>query len=132
MGRAEAVEYRGFCLIEIWELKNDSAAEWSFVPFVHKSGLHAAGLHKIGLPYELCLEKCFGDYALIDRRRMLLVRDGTIRQSGSPSPTVAAGSGPTVPLVADRRNLHTDAGVPPVSRRQALAAKAEFASFRDS
>jgi hypothetical protein len=73
-----------------------------------------------------------GDYALIDRRRMLLVRDGTIRQSGSPSPTVAAGSGPTVPLVADRRNLHTDAGVPPVSRRQAVAAKAELASFRDS
>jgi hypothetical protein len=40
--------------------------------------------------------------------------------------------GPTVPLVADRRNLHTDPGVPSVSRRQAVAAKAELASFRDS
>jgi hypothetical protein len=63
---------------------------------------------------------------------MLLVRDGTTRQSGWPSPTVAAGSGPAGPLVADRRNLPTDAGVPPVSRRRAVAAKAERASFRDS
>jgi hypothetical protein len=35
-------------------------------------------------------------------------------------------------LLPTAANLHTDAGVPPVSRRQALAAKAEFASFRDS
>ena len=62
---------------------------------------------------------------------MLRVRDSTTRQGGSPSLTVAAGSGPTVPLVADRHNLHTDEGVPPVSRRQAVAAKAELASFRE-
>jgi hypothetical protein len=50
-------------VIEIWELKNDLAAGWPFVPFVHMSGLHAAGMHKIDFPQELCLEKCVGDLA---------------------------------------------------------------------
>ena len=52
MGRTEAVEYRGFCVIEIWELQDDLAAGWPFILFVHKSGLHAAGMHKIDLPQE--------------------------------------------------------------------------------
>lgn len=64
MGRTEAVEYRGFRVIEIWELKNDLAAGWPFVPFVHMSGLHAAGMQKIDFPQELCLEKC--DLALVE------------------------------------------------------------------
>jgi hypothetical protein len=50
MRRTEAVEYRGFCVIEIWEFQNDLAARWSFILCVHKSGLHAAGMHKIDFP----------------------------------------------------------------------------------
>jgi len=52
MGRTEAVEYRGFRVIKIWELQNDLAAGQPFVPSVHMSGLHAAGMHKIDLPQE--------------------------------------------------------------------------------
>ena len=52
MGRTEAVEYRGFRVIEIWELQNDLVAGWSLIPFVHMSGLHAAGMHKIDFPQE--------------------------------------------------------------------------------
>lgn len=52
MGRTEAVEYRGFCVVEIWELQNDLTAGSPFVPFVHMSGLHAADLHKMDLPQE--------------------------------------------------------------------------------
>ena len=46
MGRTEAVEDRGFRVIEIWELQNDLVARWPFVPFVHMSGLHAADMPK--------------------------------------------------------------------------------------
>ncbi len=53
MGRTEAVEYRGFRVIEIWELQDDLVAGWSFGPFVHMSGLHAADMHKIDLPQEI-------------------------------------------------------------------------------
>jgi hypothetical protein len=50
MRRTEAIEYRGFGVIQVWEFQNDFAARWPFVPFVHVSGLHAAGMHKIDLP----------------------------------------------------------------------------------
>jgi hypothetical protein len=53
MGRTEAVEYRGFRVIEIWKLQNNLAAWLPFIPFVHKGGLHAAGMHKIDLQQEL-------------------------------------------------------------------------------
>ena len=53
MGRTEAVEDRGFRVIEIWELQNDLVAGWPFVPFVHMSGLHAADMHKIDLSQEI-------------------------------------------------------------------------------
>jgi hypothetical protein len=52
MRRTEAVEYSGFCVIQIWELQNDLAAEWPSVSFAHMSGLHAAGMHKIDLPHQ--------------------------------------------------------------------------------
>jgi hypothetical protein len=39
--------------------------------------------------------------------------------------------GQPVPRVTDRRSLHTDAGVPQANRRQAAAAKAEPACFRE-
>ena len=47
MRRTEAIEYGGFCVIQIWELQNNFAAGWPFVSFVHMSGLHAADMHKI-------------------------------------------------------------------------------------
>jgi hypothetical protein len=53
MGRTEAVEYRGFRVIKVWEFQNDLAARWLFVPSVHMSSFHAAGIHKIGLPQEI-------------------------------------------------------------------------------
>jgi hypothetical protein len=53
MGRTEAIEYREFRVIEIWELQNDLAAGWPFVPFVHMSGLLAADMHKIDLRQEI-------------------------------------------------------------------------------
>jgi hypothetical protein len=49
MGRTEAVEYRRFRVIEIWELQDDLAAGRLPVPFVHMSGLHAADMHKLDL-----------------------------------------------------------------------------------
>jgi len=33
-------------VIKIWKLQNDLTAGWPSVPFVHMSGLHAAGMHK--------------------------------------------------------------------------------------
>ena len=69
MGRTEAVEYRGFRVIEIWELQNDLATGWPFVPFVHKSGLHTAGMHKLDLPQEFGVRKA--------RRRFGASRDQT-------------------------------------------------------
>src|SRR6266702_2484818 len=68
----ESVEYRGFRVIEIWELQNDLAAGWPFVPFVHMSGLHAAEMHKIPLPREIWPRKV--------RRRF------TARRYRAPSP----------------------------------------------
>ena len=62
---AKAVEHGGFCVIEIREFENDLAAGWPSVPFVHMSGLQAAGMHKIDLPQEFSLGKCVGDFALI-------------------------------------------------------------------
>jgi hypothetical protein len=54
MGRTKAIDYRGFRVIEIWELQNDRAAGWwLLVPFVHMSGLHAADMHKLDLPQEI-------------------------------------------------------------------------------
>jgi hypothetical protein len=50
MRRAEAVENCRFSLVEIWKFQNDLAARWPSVPFVHMSGLHAAGMHKIDPP----------------------------------------------------------------------------------
>jgi len=41
MRRTEAVEYRRFRIIEIWQFQDDLAAGWLLVPFVHMSGLHA-------------------------------------------------------------------------------------------
>ena len=62
MRRSEAVEYRGFRVIQIWELQDDLTAGWPSVSFAHMSGLHAAGMHKIDLLVELCLEECgFGN-----------------------------------------------------------------------
>ena len=72
MGRTEAVEDRGFCVIEIWELQNDLAARLPFVSFVHASGLHAAGMHKIDLSQELWPQKV--------RRRFCVNRDRSFRQ----------------------------------------------------
>jgi hypothetical protein len=54
MVRTEAVEYREFCVIEIWELQNDLVAGWPFVPFAHMSGLHAADMHKVEQPSGSC------------------------------------------------------------------------------
>jgi hypothetical protein len=51
-------------MIEIRELQNDLATGWPFVPFVHKSGLHTAGMHKLDLPQEFGVGKC--DLASID------------------------------------------------------------------
>jgi len=64
MRRTQAVEYGGFCVIRIWKLQNELAARWPSVTFVHISGLHAAGMHKIDLLVEFCLEKCPGDFEL--------------------------------------------------------------------
>ena len=64
MGRTEAVEYRGFRVIEIWELQNDLVAGWSLVPFMHMSGLHAADMHKIDLPQEIWPRKVRRRFAL--------------------------------------------------------------------
>ena len=66
MRRAEAVEYRGFRVIQIWELQDDLAAGWPSVPFAHMSGLRAAGTHKIDPPVELCLQECVGDLPLVE------------------------------------------------------------------
>jgi len=63
MRRAEAVEHRGFRVIQIRELQDDLTAGWPSVSFAHMSGLHAAGMHKIDLLVELCLEECYGDLA---------------------------------------------------------------------
>jgi hypothetical protein len=43
MRRTQAVEYGGFCVIQIWKLQNELAARWPFITFVQISGLHAAG-----------------------------------------------------------------------------------------
>jgi hypothetical protein len=64
MRRTQAVEYGGFCAIQIWKLQNELAARWPSVTFVHISGLHAAGMHKIDLLVEFCLEKYPGDCEL--------------------------------------------------------------------
>ena len=66
MGRTEAVEYRRFRVIEIWELQDDLAAGRLLVPFVHMSGLHAADVHKPDLEEAFWPQKCFGDDALVD------------------------------------------------------------------
>ena len=63
MRRAEAVEYRGFRVIQIRELQDDLTAGWPSVSFAHMSDLHAAGMHKIDLLVELRLEECVGDLA---------------------------------------------------------------------
>ena len=37
-------------MIQIWKLQNDLAVGWLLIPFVHMSGLHVAGLHKVDFP----------------------------------------------------------------------------------
>lgn len=62
MGRTEAVEYRRFRMIEIWELQDDLAAGRLLVPFVHMSGLHAADMYKLDLERHSGLKTCVGDF----------------------------------------------------------------------
>ena len=61
MGRTEAVEYRRFGIIEIWELQDDLVAGRFLVPFAHMSGLLAAGMHKLDLEEAFWLKKHEGD-----------------------------------------------------------------------
>jgi hypothetical protein len=53
MRRAEAVEYCRFSVVQIWKPQNDLATGWQFVPFAHKSGLHAAVMHNRSVPGNL-------------------------------------------------------------------------------
>jgi hypothetical protein len=64
MRRAEAVDPRGFCVIQIRELQDDPAAGRFSILLAHMSGLPAADLHKIGLARKSCLEESLGDVAL--------------------------------------------------------------------
>ena len=76
MRRTEAVEYRGLCLIQIWELQNDFAAGGPSVSFAHMSGLHAAGMHKINPSQKLWPSKsALAIYlALVEKRSIKLAR----------------------------------------------------------
>jgi hypothetical protein len=63
MRRAKVVEYRGFCVIQIWELQDYLAAGWASVPFVHISGLQGRWHAQNRTCRRTGLEKCVGDYA---------------------------------------------------------------------
>jgi len=68
-GREEEEGY-GFLYTEIGatteEIHKFIAGPVLLVPFVHMSGLHAADLHKLGLPQEIWPRKVRSDHALTD------------------------------------------------------------------
>jgi hypothetical protein len=58
MGRTEAIEYRRFRVIEIWELQDDLAAGRLLVPFVHmRAASTPADMHKLDLDEAIWVQK---------------------------------------------------------------------------
>lgn len=64
MGRTEAIEYRRFRVIELWELQDDLAAGRLLVPFVHmRAASTPADMHKLDLDEAIWVQKAHWRFA---------------------------------------------------------------------
>jgi hypothetical protein len=86
MERTEAVEYRRFRVIEIWELQDDLVAGRLLVPFVHMSGLPAADMHKLDLEEAFWPQKVRRRFAINSTCERTIV-DRVLDKKGVIDPT---------------------------------------------